>query len=251
MHLNPFEMRHLRAHVLAQIDAVTVRARLSRGHHAEEFRMVLAHERTVVGVAARCQKHGRSADAIQARVLAFDQNARHGAVLIALKTNHLRVDANICTGLFQRGLHFFDHVATDAARLGVVHARSLAAAVNTRIKVELAAQRFEPFESRVALFGQHVDENLVVRAFADLQRILSEHFGRVVDAGGLLLLGTGNIHAACGQQRAAADNRHFFQHDGLKAFARSFNGRSNTRAARTDHHKVSLFRAIRHRIAID
>ena len=131
MHLNSFEMRHLRAHVLAQIDAVTVRARLSRGHHAEEFRMVLAHERTVVGVAARCQKHGRSADAIQARVLAFDQNARHGAVLVALKTNHLRVDANICTGLFQRGLHFFDHVATDAARKHPGQGRACRPAIRT------------------------------------------------------------------------------------------------------------------------
>ena len=213
--------------------------------------MVLAHELTVVGVATRCQKHGRSADAVQAGVLTLDEHTCHGAILVAFQTNHLRVDANIGTGLFQCGLHFLDHVATDAARFGVVHTRSLAATVDARVKVELAAQCFEPFKSRIALFGQHFDENLVVRAFADLQCILGEHFGRVVDAGGLLLLGTGNVHAACGQQGTAADDRHFFQHDGLEAFARSFNGRRNTGAARTDYHKVSLFRAIRHRIAID
>ena len=111
--------------------------------------------------------------------------------------DHLRVDTHICTGFFQHGLHGCHHIASNAARLCIVHARNRAAAVDAVVKVKMAAHRLKPFQRAVALLSLCAEEHFVVRAFADLERIFDKNFRRILEAGFFLLFRTGNVHSAC------------------------------------------------------
>ena len=178
-------------------------------------------------------------------MLAFDQDARHGARFVGEEANEPAVETQI------DALHLFGLVAEEGrkirsdrlAALRAVHAGRRSAAARGDV-FQFRAALLEPRNRFGGILREDFDELRIARVFAALHRVGRHHFGCILNALGLLIDGARRVHTARRELGVAARDRHLFENDDVaNALFVRLHGRNETRSARAHDYEIGLFRA--------
>ena len=243
--LHEVEVDRRSAHFLPHLEAV---AAVAVKAVEEPFLHLFRKQRRIGTVTARSQNHGLRVKRHPAAVRERRFDARDVALGVRHEFLRTGIGHDDAAAFSKLGAHQFEEIDA-AARHAQLTARGVIRVLRRRGAVRNLKVINQPIHNAARLLRGHHREGLVVLVLAGLQNILVRELRAVLRFlhDFTLIARTRGDQRTGVQLRVAADRRHLFNQNDLRAFARRTHGRRQPRGTAADDEHVGRHRIGNHR----